>query len=54
MPPRRIGLIANHGKAGARRTRARDAAEFAPPRLPLLLETHTAELIGEKSAATPA
>lgn len=54
MSPRRIGLIANHGKTGADELVHEIAADCARRGLPLSLEAHTAEIIGAASTATPA
>ncbi len=54
MPPRRIGLIANHAKSGAGELVHEIAAACVHRALPLLLDTHTARLIHAESAATPA
>ena len=54
MPPRRIGLIANDGKAGAGELVHEFAAACAKRALSLRLETHTASLIGAESGGTAA
>jgi len=51
MSPR-IGLIANHGKAGADELVHEIAAACAKRALPLVLEAQTAEIIGAQSSAT--
>jgi NAD+ kinase len=51
MSPR-IGLIANHGKAGAAELVHEIAAACARRGLPLVLEALTAEIIGAQSSAT--
>ena len=52
MPPRRIGLIANHDKDGAAELVHEIAGACASRGLPLLLEARTARLIQAESAAT--
>jgi NAD+ kinase len=54
MSPRCIGLIANHAKNGAGELVHEIAAACALRALPLLLDTHTAQLIHAESSATPA
>ncbi len=54
MSPRRIGLIANHGKSGADELVHEIAADCARRGLPLVLEAETAQIIGAQSTATPA
>jgi NAD+ kinase len=54
MPPCRLGLIANHGKAGARELVQEIAGACAQRGLPLALEARTASAIGAQSSATPA
>ena len=53
MPPNCIGLIANHGKAGADEIVREIAGGCALRSFPLRLEEHTAALIGAKSSGTP-
>jgi len=54
MPPRRIGLIANHGKSSAGEVVHEFAAACAKRGLSLYLESRTAELIGAVSDKKPA
>jgi NAD+ kinase len=54
MSAPRIGLIANHGKAGAGELVQEIVGECVRRSLSLALEKGTAEIIGEKSAATSA
>jgi len=49
----RIGLIANHGKAGASELVREIVAECARRSLPLVLEAETAQSIGATSPASP-
>lgn len=52
MSPRRLGLIANHGKAGSAELVTHLLAAFAEHGLECRLESHTAALIGNASMAT--
>jgi NAD+ kinase len=54
MPPNCIGLIANHGKAGADEIAREIAAACAQRSLPLRMDTDTAALIGAESSGAPA
>jgi NAD+ kinase len=54
MSARRLGLIANHSKAGADELVHEIAADCARRALPLTLEAQTAQIIGAQSSATPA
>lgn len=53
MPPRRLGLIANHEKPGAAELVREIAAECARRALPLVLEAKTGRIIGAQTTATP-
>lgn len=49
MRPQAIGLIANTGKPGAAELVRALSAEFARVQLPVLVESHTAALVGQAS-----
>jgi NAD+ kinase len=53
MSARQIGLIANDGKPGAAALVRELVTAFAAHRLPVRLEAHTAQLIGEPSSDAP-
>jgi NAD+ kinase len=53
MPPRRLGLIANHDKSGAAELVHEIAEACLRRSLPLMFEANTARMIGAESTATP-
>lgn len=53
MPTRRIGLIANDSKPGAAELARQLVSEFADLGITIILDTQTAQLLGEKSDLKP-